>query len=398
MQKILRRVATAERAVAKRHKKQIEGRDKKEFTRQRLRKQQQLEAAKVQYRDAKKAVKDAWELGPMAPRHDVGVYAGSRGAIPETRFATFGKPTQIQLAERSSWAGGTTFFCLAVNDRVVLLAGPDKGRIGRVTRIESSVGEVYVEGLNRSNVSTDPDISLSDTVNVMSMELGMPISRVRLVYPLQNPETGITKDVIINRIEPRNIIHDRYTGKRIWDRVVPGINTVIPWPEKEQKDIKDRKNDTLRIEVEEKTFVPTLLRPPMPEMLIDELRGKYSRFRTRHDPEYIARLEAQEQAEKDRKKLVETMRTPLQELHRAEREKKKKKGKPRLTIEMLEKIGEVMARNMERQRNASALSEETGSIPAPTSTSAETEAKATEDVPQTPLETGSEETPPPPSS
>ncbi|KAI1460875.1 hypothetical protein F4805DRAFT_348278 [Annulohypoxylon moriforme] len=393
MQKILRRVATAERVVAKRHKKQIMNRDKKEWTRERIRREKQMEFVKVDYAEAKEAVKDAWELGPLAPRHDVGEKIGTRGAISEMRFSPFGNPTETQIEARCAWAGGSKFLCIAVNDRVVLMEGPDKGRIGSIKEIYPNRAEVFIAGLNKSNLSSGPEFYAAETYTVVNMEIAMPISRIRLVHPLKDPETGVTRDVIINRIEPRSIIHDRYSGKRKWTRVVPGLNAVIPWPAKEPEEIKDHKADTLRIDVEEKTFVPTLLRPPMPESLIDELRGKYSRFRTRHDPEYIARLEAEEQAEKDRKKLVETMRTPLQELHRAEREKKKKKGKPRLTVEMLEKIGEVMARNMERQRNGGALPEASGSSSNP----AEGKTAETASTP-TPLETSSEEAPPPPTS
>ncbi|KAI1093764.1 hypothetical protein F5B19DRAFT_448469 [Rostrohypoxylon terebratum] len=386
MQKILRRVATAERVVAKRKKKDTKIKDKKNQSRQRERRMQQLSVLTAASRQSKQATKDAWELGPLAPRYDVGRDAGTRGSIQEQRFTTYPDISKTQLEARCAWAGGSDLLCLAVNDRVVVMEGPDKGRIGKVTQILLDKGEVYVEGLNKSNISIDVDIRRDDIPPVLSAELPIAISRVRLVHPIKDPETGETKDVIINRIEPRNQIQDRYTGKRRWSRVVPGLNAGIPWPEKDDDDTKEKKADTLRIDVEEKTFVPTLLRPPMPESLIDELRGKYSRFRTRHDPEYVARLEAEEQAKQDRKKLMDTMRTPLQEFHRAEREKKKKKGKPRLTIEMLEKIGEVMARNMERQRNGGALLEESS------------EAAENRAVPDAPIGAGSEDTPPPPSS
>ena len=195
-----------------------------------------------------------------------------------------------------------------------------------------------------------------DTV-ATNIELPLPISAVRLVHPITDPSTGKTKDVIINQLVHSGLVTGRLTGKRRWDRVVPSLNISMPWPVKEEPDLPTYKADTVRIDVEEKTFVPTLLRPPMPEAVINELRHKYSRFRTRHEPEYIARLEAEEQAKKDRAKLMESMRTPLQEFHRTERENKKKKGKPRLTLEMLEKIGEVIAKNRERTLNAAGVSD-----------------------------------------
>lgn len=191
----------------------------------------------------------------------------------------------------------------------------------------------------------------------ISIELPIPISGVRLVHPIRDPNTGETKDVIINQLAHSNIFHDRISGRATWTRYVPGLNMKIPWPKKEAKEKVDHKIDTLRIDVEERTFIPTLLRPPMPEDVIDELRNKFSRFRTRHEPEYVAAKEEAEQAKKDRVQLMDSMRTPLQEFHRAERERKKKKGKPRLTAEMLEEIGKVIAKNRERTLNAAGLSD-----------------------------------------
>lgn len=222
-----------------------------------------------------------------------------------------------------------------------------------------------------------------DAPAAVNLELPLPISAVRLVHPITDPSTGTTRDVIINQLVHSGLVTDRVTGKRRWQRVVPGLNISIPWPVKEDPEIQDYTADTPRIDVEEKTFVPTLLRPPMPEGIIDELRNKYSRFRTRHEPEYIARLEAEEQAEKDRAKLMESMRTPLQEFHRAERANKKKKGKPRLTLEMLEKIGEVIARSRERTLHAAGVSD---ALPPRTSL----------DVPPPPILNTDPSPPPPP--
>ncbi len=197
-----------------------------------------------------------------------------------------------------------------------------------------------------------PEIRGPTDPPAVNIELPLPISAIRLVHPLTDPETGATRDVIINQLVHSGMVTDRVSGRREWSRVVPGLNVSIPWPARPEEEAKDHEGDTLRIDAEKRTFVPTLLRPPMPAVVIDELRGRYSRFRTRHEPEYVARLEAEERAREEQKRLVaESMRTPLQEFHRAERAGKKKKGKPRLTLEMLEKIGEVIARNRELSLN-----------------------------------------------
>jgi large subunit ribosomal protein L24 len=180
---------------------------------------------------------------------------------------------------------------------------------------------------------------------VRTMAKPISVSSVRLVFPYTDPETGVTRDVIATKIVNGNIFHDRYTGRKSWARYVAGLDIIIPWPKLEPKKHKDYDCDTLRIDVEVKTFIPTLLRPPMPSTVIDELRNKFSKFRTRHDEEYIQKKE-QEEEEKQRKlKMTAEMRTPLKELRRAELKQLKAKGKPKLTDEMLVKIGEVIAKN-----------------------------------------------------
>lgn len=180
----------------------------------------------------------------------------------------------------------------------------------------------------------------------------MPVSAVRLVHPLPHPQTGKVRDVIIRELKATNIIFDRPTREVTFDRLVPGENVTIPWPKEEPVVHPDNEVDTLRIDVEQRTFVPTLLRPPMPESIIDELRNRYSIFRTRHTPEYIAEKEAEEAAKKAKKKSVESMMTPVQEFNRRQREMRRARGQPELTPEMLEKIGEVIAKNLERRSGA----------------------------------------------
>ncbi|TRX97520.1 hypothetical protein FHL15_001798 [Xylaria flabelliformis] len=382
MQKIARRVATAERVAVKRRKAKTNRfalHERKEiFAEDKEQGRQAADEVKV----AKQAIRNDWAMGALSPRQDVGKFHEAPGAITQVRFPG---NTILSLAKRNArcqWAGGARYLNLAVDDRVVLLDGPDKGRIGKISEINQNTANVTVKGLNKSNVVIYHYLRESDNSQpAVNVEIPLPVSAVRLVHPITDPVTGKTQDVIINQLVHRDLVTDKQTGKRRWDRVVPGLNISIPWPVKEEPNIPDFKADTMRIDVEEKTFVPTLLRPPMPEAVVDELRNKYSRFRTRHEPEYIARVEAAEQAEKDRAKLMESIRTPLQEFHRAEREKKKKKGKPRLTLEMLEKIGEVIAKNRERSLNAAGVSD----APSPPSTSS----------PIVPPSTSPDTTPPP---
>jgi large subunit ribosomal protein L24 len=184
----------------------------------------------------------------------------------------------------------------------------------------------------------------TDQRPVRTMEQPVSLSSVRLVFPLTDPETGITRDVIVKKLVNGKVSFDRHTGKQKWSRIIPGL------------DIKDFLVDTLRLDVESKTFVPTLLRPPMPSSVINELRNKYSIFRTRHDPEYIAEKIAEDQEKEAKKRLAEEMRTPLKEINRKERKLRKAKGKGKLTKKMLEKIGEVIAKKRQLGLDAAGLS------------------------------------------
>jgi len=179
---------------------------------------------------------------------------------------------------------------------------------------------------------------------VRNVEGPVSLTSVRLVFPLTDTESGETRDVIVKKLVNTAFFHSKETGRTHWKRVIPGLNIVVPWPKQDPIEKKDYDADTLRLDVESRTFVPTLLRPPMPSSVIDELRNKYSKFRTRHDPEYIeAKMQEDREAEA-RKKQVAEMRTPLKEINRRERKLKKAKGKGTLTAEMLEQIGRLIAR------------------------------------------------------
>ncbi|KAI1863954.1 hypothetical protein JX265_005043 [Neoarthrinium moseri] len=373
MQKILKRVATAERVAAKRKT----ARDRQAFNKNRFAevdevKYQRSELAQ-DFGRAKQAIRDDWHLGPNAPNANIGQYGPTHGAISEARYQIAASLRDHQKEARCAWLGGATNLNITVGDRVVLLEGPDKGRIGKITDVQKQTMEVIVGGLNKSNIRMPVQFVGKDKPPGIAIELPIPISAVRLVHPIRDPNTGETKDVIINQLRHSGFFHDRISGQVRWSRLVPGLNVTIPWPSKPAKEATDHKVDTLRIDVEERTFVPTLLRPPMPEDVIDELRNKYSRFRTRHEPDYIAAREAAVQADKDRARLMDSMRTPLQDFHRAERDRKKKKGKPRLSVDMLEEIGKVIARNRERTLNAAGLSDDApaAAVP-PTSATIET--------------------------
>jgi large subunit ribosomal protein L24 len=195
-----------------------------------------------------------------------------------------------------------------------------------------------------------------DKRKIRTVEKPIPFSSVRLVVTLTNKETGVREDFICKEVHK--------DGSRRYINMPDGSVLDLTGQKKKRKTPgapgsgEDTPADTFRMELEQKTFVPTLLRPPMPGSVIDELRNKYSVFRTRHDPEYIAAKMKEDEEKEEKKKLIKKMRTPLNEINRLERKMRKAKGKGKLTDRMLERIGEIIATKKQLQLDADGTSKE----------------------------------------
>lgn len=77
-------------------------------------------------------------------------------------------------------------------------------------------------------------------------------------------------------------------------RYVAGEGIEIPWPNPETHNYQDKESDTLRLDVETLTWTPSLKNQPFPSSVLDELRNKYSKHRTRHDPKYVEEKKLEE--------------------------------------------------------------------------------------------------------
>jgi len=179
---------------------------------------------------------------------------------------------------------------------------------------------------------------------INSINMSIPWKGVKLVHAVTDAG-GSLKDVIVDKVVLKEPTwHDlRYkNGDKRGRRIIPGLGQEVPWPLREPEKFTDNDVDTLRITVDEVTDRPYLLQPPMPTSVVDELRNKYSRFRTRHSPEYIAAKEAL-LAQTERKKLLgKLVTTPTLELQ--EKNRQERAATQVLTEEQLAAIGEVMAR------------------------------------------------------
>jgi large subunit ribosomal protein L24 len=184
-----------------------------------------------------------------------------------------------------------------------------------------------------------------DNTRITPVEVPLAYSDVRLVHTLTDPITKRKRDVIVDTIKMGPVDINKNTGERKWERYIAGPYKRIEWPYDDAPEYDDHQDDTLRISVDEQTFVPTLLTPPMPLSVIDELRGKYSKYRTRHDEQYLAKQVEKEEALNARSNWESTMKMPVQLFHEKQKAEKEKRGEPQLTEDMLARIGEVMAAN-----------------------------------------------------
>ncbi|KAG6055924.1 hypothetical protein E4U17_002623 [Claviceps sp. LM77 group G4] len=349
MQKLLKRAQQAQRRARRQLDVKNEGEEVGNRLRTRHSLREAVEEARQNVLDARKARKEDWELGPIAPKRDLGFNSyGIASSSIRLDWSNDGRARVRPeiLEKRCAWAGEPAKLNLAPGDRVVLLDGPDRGKIDRIEEINESTGTVLLEKrhrvLSQSMLDQPPQ----------SKAVPISLSAVRLVYPIPDPATGVVRDTIINQLKhvranmkSPNMTYERWEYGKKWDRVALGLNMVIPWPKTEPPEVHTTEADTIRTEVEHRTFYHRLLTPPMPEVVIDELRNKYSRFRTRHEPWYIEKISRYEANSKHgQKDALRDMQTPLEELREKQRELKASKGEPVLSEDMLEKIGQLMAK------------------------------------------------------
>lgn len=117
----------------------------------------------------------------------------------------------------------------------------------------------------------------------------VPISvdDVRLVCTLE--DNGQQYEVVAKHVHGSGPFLTRSnTSTPRHTRYISGENIRIPWPEENKIDkLTDEDGDTSRKEVEYETWTPSLGATPFQPSVMDELRNKYSKYRTRHDPAWV---------------------------------------------------------------------------------------------------------------
>jgi len=363
MDKLAKRTSQAQRQAARRAGHNLRRQQKTSMWQARAAVKGVNNEIKENLAQARKARRQDWEMGPLAPKRDLGFNDYGLMKDPSrTTHAYNGHHTvsKATVERRCAWAGGTKQLNLAVGDRVVVLEGPAKGKVDRIQSINTELGTVTLEeeyqGLMKPPLGGESQ----------AVPLPITIDAIRLVYPVTDPATGVTRDSIIRQLkaippnmQSENMTLDRWEYGNKWDRVVPGINVVIPWPEVKVPDFVTHDGDTPRETVEDRSFYYNLLTPPMPSPVLDELRNKYSRFRTRHEPWYVAKKEAEAAAKKRGHEMLVAMQTPGDEFGAQRKAAKAAKGEPELSEEMLEKLGQIIAQTKATSLEDAGMSEVT---------------------------------------
>ena len=145
MQKVIRRTILAEKQA---HRRNAKRRAAKKFETAKGHREQNAFVRKDLTQGIKQRRlerREDWELGPLAPRRDVGDKKDTFGTVSTQRMR--GPVLKEERREILKQVGGR-YLNLVKGDRVVLLDGRDKGKIGKILSTDKLRAECVVEGLN----------------------------------------------------------------------------------------------------------------------------------------------------------------------------------------------------------------------------------------------------------
>ena len=97
------------------------------------------------------------------------------------------------------------------DDQVLVISGKDRGKTGRVLRVEPKKDRVYVEGLNIVKRHQRPRPGSTDPGGVVEKEGPIHISNVMLLDPSDNKPTKVG----VVREDGKRFRVAKRTGKRI---------------------------------------------------------------------------------------------------------------------------------------------------------------------------------------
>ena len=102
---------------------------------------------------------------------------------------------------------------LKTDDNVIVISGKDKGKTGRVLRVDREKGRVFVEGLNMVKRHQKPtQLNPNAQAGVIEREGPIHVSNVALLDPKQNKPTRVG---VVRREDGRRIRVAKLSGTEL---------------------------------------------------------------------------------------------------------------------------------------------------------------------------------------
>ncbi|EED23826.1 KOW motif domain protein [Talaromyces stipitatus ATCC 10500] len=277
MQKVIQRTTLARNQAARKARIIKEKQERIDVVRY-LREREQYQQAQLDaQKQAAKTRHEDWYKGPLAPRRDSGLEASTYGAVDAQGTFLPRIPKHLRRP----------FINIAPGDRVVLLKGPDQGKICEVSTVDSENESLRCRDLNQADYRVPSYLKDENSAPITTDSLPISVDDVRLVCTLE--DNGRQYEVVAKHVHGSGPFLTRSNASTPrHTRYISGENIRIPWPEENKIDqTTDEDGDTSRKEVEYETWTPSLNTAPFQSSVMDELRNKYSKYRTRHDPAWV---------------------------------------------------------------------------------------------------------------
>jgi large subunit ribosomal protein L24 len=97
------------------------------------------------------------------------------------------------------------------DDQVIVISGKDRGKTGRILRVDPKNERVYVEGLNIVKRHTKPRPGSTDPGGIVESEGPIHVSNVMLLDPQDNKPTRVA----ISREDGKRVRVSAKTGKKL---------------------------------------------------------------------------------------------------------------------------------------------------------------------------------------
>ncbi|KAF2273243.1 uncharacterized protein EI97DRAFT_436298 [Westerdykella ornata] len=300
--KEIRRVKAAMRFREAQRKRWLEEKEKRLLVKDHQQRLEELERGrKTAIQQSIDNAAEDWKRAHLRPNRAGGTKAAEYGAVPPEQLrSNLNIPKHWVGIDESSPRKSNTpkipdavrlnQWPIAKGDRVVVMQGPDAGKIGTVTDIRKDEHSLIVDDLNMGYLDSKDMVIVSDQQQPEpKMESAFPLdySAVRLVIPkvfertvggrtIKETRDVIVEDIIMEKhtsgvdpftretvLEiPKEHQVDPHTGKAIWHRYIAGTREPIPWPwEKEPQQDED---DLPEAAEPEKTGVKSLLEKANP--------------------------------------------------------------------------------------------------------------------------------------